>query len=120
MTYLAPNPPAVRFKAGVLLFGVVGIALTISIVAALVGLPFAGLGFLFLALGVPILVWRYREAQGTVEPVPRSRPCFPATGRRGWLARSPSWAEKCGGLSRTGETAFSGAMQPFEGGWLLL
>ena len=50
MTYLAPNSPAVRFKAGVLLFGVVGIALAISIVAALVGLPFAGLGFLFLAL----------------------------------------------------------------------
>jgi hypothetical protein len=53
------------------------------------------------------------------EPAPRSQPCFPATGRHGWLARSPSWGQKCDGLSRTGETAFSGAMQHFEGGWLL-
>lgn len=54
-----------------------------------------------------------------VEPAPRTEPCFVATGRHGWLARSPSWADKCGGLSRTGETVFSGAMQQFEGGWLL-
>ena len=60
------------------------------------------------------------DAPLMVEPISRRQPCFPATGRHGWLARSPSWAEKCGGLSRTGETAFSGAMQPFEGGWLLL
>ena len=63
---------------------------------------------------------RPSDAPLMVEPVSRRRPCFPATGRHGWLARSPSWAEECGGLSRTGETAFSGAMQPFEGGWLLL
>ena len=63
---------------------------------------------------------RPSDAPLMVEPVSRRQPCFPATGRHGWLARSPSWAEKCGGLSRTGETAFSGAMQPFEGGWLLL
>jgi hypothetical protein len=53
------------------------------------------------------------------EPVPRSQPCFPATGRHGWLARSLSRGEKCTGLSRTGETVFSGAMQQFEGGWLM-
>jgi membrane protein implicated in regulation of membrane protease activity len=49
------------------IFGLVGGALTISIVAALVGLPFAGLGVLFLAVGMPMLLWRYREAQQTVE-----------------------------------------------------
>ena len=54
-----------------------------------------------------------------VEPVPRSQPCFPATGRHGWLARSPSWTEQCSGMSRTSETTFSGSMQQFEGGWLL-
>lgn len=59
------------------------------------------------------------DAPLMVEPGPRPQPCFPATGRHGWLACSPSWAEKYGGLSRTGETAFSGAMQQFEGGWLL-
>jgi hypothetical protein len=53
------------------------------------------------------------------EVVPRSELCFEATGRHGWLARSPSWAEACEGLSRTDETAFEGAMQEFEGGWLL-
>ena len=59
------------------------------------------------------------DAPLMVGPVPRSEPCFVATGRHGWLARSPSWAEECNGLSRTGETVFSGVMQEFEGGWLL-
>jgi hypothetical protein len=52
------------------------------------------------------------------EPVPRPQPCFPITGRHEWLVRvlnpesgSELWA-------RTGETAFSGAIQQFEGGWL--
>ena len=49
------------------IFGLVGITLTITIVAALVGVPFAGMGALFLAFGVPILIWRYGEAQQTAE-----------------------------------------------------
>lgn len=49
------------------IFGLVGVVLTISIVAAFVGLPFAGIGALFLIIGVPILVWRYQDAQGTLE-----------------------------------------------------
>jgi hypothetical protein len=53
------------------------------------------------------------------EPVPRPQPCFEATGRHGWLAHSPSWMGQCRGLSRTSEATFSGAMQQFEGGWLL-
>lgn len=44
--------------------------------------------------------------------------CFPATGRHGWLARAIAEAED-GGWSRTSETTFSGAIQQFEGGWLL-
>lgn len=59
------------------------------------------------------------DASLMVGPVPRPQPCFPATGRHGWLARLPSEAEQCRGLSRTSETTFSGAMQQFEGGWLL-
>lgn len=54
-----------------------------------------------------------------MEPAPRSQPCFPATGRHGWLAGSPAWVDKCNGLSRTSETTFSGSMQQFESGWLL-
>jgi hypothetical protein len=59
------------------------------------------------------------ETPPMVEPAPRGEPCFPATGRHGWLAISPAWAEKCDGQARTSETAFSGVMQQFEGGWLL-
>jgi len=47
------------------------------------------------------------------------RGCFPATGRHGWLARTIADAEKRGWWSRTSETTFNGAMQQFEGGWLL-
>ncbi len=59
------------------------------------------------------------DAPLMMEPAPRSEPCFPATGRHGWLARSPSWVHQCEGLSRTAETTFAGSMQEFEGGWLL-
>jgi len=48
-----------------------------------------------------------------------SEPCFQASGRHGWLANLPAWAERCRGLSRTNETIFSGAMEQFQGGWLL-
>jgi hypothetical protein len=50
---------------------------------------------------------------------PLSEPCFLASGRHGWLANLPPWTEKCGGLSASNETLFSGAMEQFEGGWLL-
>jgi membrane protein implicated in regulation of membrane protease activity len=50
-----------------LVFGAVGTILTISVVAAFVGLPFAGLGVLFLGAGIPIVVWRYQMAHQTVE-----------------------------------------------------
>lgn len=59
------------------------------------------------------------DAPLMVGPDVRPYSCFEATGRHGWLARSPSWADECDGLSRTDETAFSGVMQQFEGGWLL-
>jgi hypothetical protein len=48
---------------------------------------------------------------------PLSEPCFEASGRHGWLANL--LAEECRGLSRSNETLFSGAMEQFEGGWLL-
>jgi hypothetical protein len=48
-----------------------------------------------------------------------SEPCFRASGRHGWLANLPALAERCRGLSRTNEIIFSGAMEQFEGGWLL-
>jgi hypothetical protein len=50
-----------------LIFGLVGAGLTISIVAIFVGLPFLGLGGLFLAIGIPLTVWRYRESQETID-----------------------------------------------------
>ena len=58
------------------------------------------------------------DASLMVEPAPRPQPCFPATGRHDWLARQLSEAEG-GGWSRTSETTFDGAIQQFEGGWLL-
>lgn len=59
------------------------------------------------------------DAPLMVEPIPRTGPCFPATGRHGWLARATAGAEKRDGWSRTSETIFEGAIQQFEGGWLL-
>jgi|GEM_PF-4044812 len=44
-------------------FGCVGIALTISLVGAMVGLILAGL---FALIGIPLVVWRYNEAQQTL------------------------------------------------------
>lgn len=63
--------------------------------------------------GVPL------DAPLMVEPVPRARPVFPATGRHGWLANSASYADQCRGLSKTAETEFSGQRQRFEHGWLV-
>ena len=45
------------------IFFIVGVGLTIGIVTAFVGLPFAGIGLLMLAGGIGLLMWRYREAQ---------------------------------------------------------
>jgi membrane protein implicated in regulation of membrane protease activity len=49
------------------IFGVLGTALTLSLVAAFVGLPFAGLGALFLLAATLLLAWRYQVAHKTVE-----------------------------------------------------
>jgi membrane protein implicated in regulation of membrane protease activity len=45
------------------IFFPLGAILTIGIVTAFVGIPFAGLGFVFLSLAIAALVWRYQEAQ---------------------------------------------------------
>jgi len=60
------------------------------------------------------------EASSIETPIPPwPLGCFPATGRHGWLARTIAGTEKNGGWSRTSETTFNGAIQQFEGGWLL-
>ena len=46
-------------------------------------------------------------------------PCFPASGRHGWLAQLLNPEEMDGPQARTSETPFSGVLQSFEGGWLL-
>ncbi len=58
------------------IFGAIGVALTVTIVAAFVGLPFAGIGVLFMIIGVPILVWRFQEAQKTVRVMQEGDPAF--------------------------------------------
>ena len=42
-------------------FGVVGIGLTLGVITAFVGLPFAGLAVLLLGAGGGLAVWRYRK-----------------------------------------------------------
>jgi membrane protein implicated in regulation of membrane protease activity len=49
------------------IFGLVGLILTLTLVTAFAGLPFAGLGALLLVIGVPVLIWRYTEARNMVE-----------------------------------------------------
>ncbi len=48
------------------IFVMVGVPLTIGIITAFVGIPFALLGFAFLGGGIAILVWRYGETQKVV------------------------------------------------------
>ena len=50
-----------------LIFGVVGISLTIALVTAALGIPFAGLGFIFFAVGAGLLIWRYQQALGILD-----------------------------------------------------
>lgn len=49
------------------IFTALGIGLTLAIITAFVGIPFAGLGIFFLIGGAALLVWRYREAQMVVQ-----------------------------------------------------
>jgi membrane protein implicated in regulation of membrane protease activity len=49
------------------IFAPLGIILTVVIVTAFVGLPFAALGLLFLAGGAAVVWWRYREMQQVVD-----------------------------------------------------
>lgn len=48
------------------IFTMTGFGLTLGIVTAFVGLPFLGLGLLFLGGGGAVLYWRYQEALQTV------------------------------------------------------
>lgn len=57
-----------------LIFGLVGLVLTITIVAAFVGLPFLGLGIVFSLVAVPLLVWRAQAAQRTAEVLRAGEP----------------------------------------------
>jgi len=58
------------------IFGVIGVALTVTVVAAFVGLPFAGIGAFFLVIGVSILVWRTQEAKKTVRVLQAGEPAI--------------------------------------------
>ncbi len=49
------------------IFTFVGLILTLGIITAFVGIPFAGLGLLLLVGGGGVVVWRYQAAQQTVE-----------------------------------------------------
>jgi hypothetical protein len=48
------------------IFLLLSAGLTITIITAFVGIPFAGLGVLFLGAGIPLFIWRYRQARKTV------------------------------------------------------
>jgi hypothetical protein len=60
-----------------------------------------------------------RDTPLMVEPAPRPQPCFPATGRHAWLAHTLDPGAAHEPWARTSETVFRGAMEQFEGGWLL-
>lgn len=49
-----------------IVFGIVGFALTITVVAIFVGLPFTVLGFVFLGSAIGLLIWRYQIAEKTL------------------------------------------------------
>jgi hypothetical protein len=49
------------------IFTLVGVGLTLGVITAFVGIPFACLGLLFLAGGAAVAAWRYQEAQKIVK-----------------------------------------------------
>ncbi len=49
------------------IFFIVGVPLTIAVITAFVGLPFALLGLAFLAGGIGVLFWRYRETHKVID-----------------------------------------------------
>ena len=49
------------------IFTLVGVPLALAVITAFVGIPFAGLGLLFLGGAAVVGVWRYREARQAVE-----------------------------------------------------
>jgi hypothetical protein len=67
---------AVVFTLIGVIFGMIGVVMTITIIAAFVGLPFAGIGALFLMIGVPIFAQRYHEAQNTVHVLQSGAPAL--------------------------------------------
>lgn len=82
---------------------------------------------LFVVIPVRPHPWRFVADESSLpgdiplmeEPISWSQPCFPISGRHGWLARllNPDSADEL--WARTDETAFGGVIQQFEGGWLL-
>ena len=50
-----------------IIFGPVGLVLTLAMVTAFVGVPFILLGLLFLVIGLPVLIWRVNRARKTVQ-----------------------------------------------------
>lgn len=48
------------------IFGITGLFLTVLVVTAFVGIPFALLGLVFLAVGGGLLAWRYQNASRVV------------------------------------------------------
>ncbi|MCL4257860.1 MAG: hypothetical protein KJZ53_04930 [Anaerolineales bacterium] len=55
------------------IFTVVGGGLTLGIITAFVGLPFVGIGLLFLGGGGAVIYWRYQQAVQTVEVLKSGR-----------------------------------------------
>lgn len=63
---------AVFVMLGVI-FSMVGGGLTLGVITAFVGLPFLGMGLLFLGGGLAILYWRYQTAQTSVNVLKHGR-----------------------------------------------
>jgi hypothetical protein len=50
-----------------IVFAITGIVLTATLVGLFISLPFLGLGIVFLGVGLALLIWRYEQAQRTLE-----------------------------------------------------
>ncbi len=57
-----------------IIFSIVGVILFVTVVAALIGIPFIGVSVVFLAAGILMMIWRHQKAEMTINVLRTGEP----------------------------------------------